>query len=172
MMPPFQTLIDRLHGAENSDGLREAMTGFSTAFGFANFSYIGFPRPAPLLPPYVSNYPAAWVQHYVEQNYLEIDPIVMRVKEDPTLFLWDCRDPALQGSCAQRQFLREAVEFGIERGLAVPIHDTRCGHALLSLAAKRPLDDVHATLAQYRDVIHLGALYFHVHAEEKLTMSG
>jgi len=164
----FQTFIDRLHRAEQSDGLRDAMAGFGRVFGFSSFGYIGFPRPAPQLPPYLTNYPAAWVQHYLKENYLEIDPVVALAKHRATPFLWDCRDPRLQDSSAQSRFMVEAIAVGIERGLAIPIRDTRCGHAILVLASDRTLEQVHATVARYGDVIGLAALHFHVHAQEKL----
>ena len=171
MIPAFQTLIEHVHDAGDRDSLSDAMTAFGGAFGFTKFTYLEFPPSGTDLPAYVTTYTMAWVQQYIERSYLELDPVVERARSAVMPFIRDCRDADAQETPARRQFAAEASEFGIERGLTVPIPITRRGNAALTVVSDQTVTQLRRTVSQYRNILHLAAIYFHLNAEEKLGTS-
>src|SRR5260221_1198784 len=157
LAPVFQTFIDRLERARDEDALRNAMSVVTGAVGFAGFAYVGSQNPASELPPYVTTYPLAWVQHYVTQRYDKIDPVLARVRNTLMPFLWD--DQA-GGGCTSRdqpQLFDEARQFGITCGFSVPIHDSRGGVTSLTFASERKPELLERTVHAHRHILHLAA---------------
>lgn len=65
-------------------------------------------------------YPQVWVDRYVEQDYLRMDPVIIGCFQRFDPVDWKQLD---WSSKASRAFLREAINFGIgNQGFTVPIH--------------------------------------------------
>ena len=92
------------------------MSGISEAFGFTKFAYLGFPRPGPHAPVYVTTYPAEWTHHYLNRRYQDIDPVVAKTRTSLLPFLWDGDTIDPHPSEEHRLFFGEAKEFGINCG--------------------------------------------------------
>jgi DNA-binding CsgD family transcriptional regulator len=73
----------------------------------------------PEAPTVIITYPEAWSQHYFENGYLAIDPIVLLTPVARRAYWWnDLRGLTPQ----QKNIFHEAGEFGLRNGLCVPIH--------------------------------------------------
>jgi len=168
MMPAFQTFIDRLTTAPNGDALGRAMQAFCGDLGFCKFTYLGFRRPGPQLPVYVTTYPTEWVYHYVGRRYQEIDPVVIKARQNMLPFAWDEHAAGLHASREQHRFFGEAAEFGIRAGLTVPIHDSQAGLATVTFVSDEKPTRIPRQLQHHRNALHLAAIYFHAHARQKL----
>jgi LuxR family transcriptional regulator, activator of conjugal transfer of Ti plasmids len=168
MMPGFQTFIDRLQHAAEKQALADAMSGLTDALGITKFAYLGFPRPSPHQPVLISTYPPEWTSYYFRRRYQDIDPVVTRTRSGLLPFLWDSLSPGADASGEQRRFFGEATEFGINCGLTVPIHDGRGGIAAITFASDGKLSELQETIDAQRHYLHLAAIYFHVHARQKL----
>ena len=166
LAPIFQTFMDRLREAGDCEALKDALSGVVDAFGLSGFAYVSALEVTPDPAPYLTTYPGRWVTRYLHEHYHEIDPVVLRARHCPTPFHWDCRAPPPAASDDERRFLGDAEEFGIECGLAFPIHDGRRHPALLSFAYRRKQGPLSANIEKH---LHLAALYFHVHARAKLA---
>lgn len=164
----FQSFIDRLHGASGSTALSSAMSGLAEAFGFTKFAYLGFPRPSPHAPVYVTTYPGEWTHYYLNRRYQDIDPVVAKTRSSLLPFLWDGESIEPHPSAEQRHFFGEAKEFGINCGFAVPIHDSEGGVAVVSFASDQKPGVLQRNIEEHHHVLHLASLYFHVHARQKL----
>lgn len=88
----------------------------------------------------LSGYPDGWRQHYLEQKYTYVDPTVnyARAHVVPSLWddLWQQLSPEM-GLRAKRIFA-EAREFGLAKGLSVPLHGLGCAFGMMSFAAVNP----------------------------------
>ena len=168
MMPAFQTFIDRLSEAPNGDALGKAMQTFADELGFSKFTYLGFRRPGPQLPVYVTTYPMEWVYHYAGRRYQEIDPVVLQARQSMLPFIWNDRSAGAQASREQRYFFGEAAEFGIRSGLTVPIHDSQAGLATVTFVSGERPSRLQQQARQHQNALHLAAIYFHAHARRKL----
>jgi LuxR family transcriptional regulator, activator of conjugal transfer of Ti plasmids len=168
LAPAFQAFINRLEHASDEDDLRIAMSVITGAFGFTGFAYVGCTDPFGGTPRYVTSYPGAWVQHYVDRRYDQIDPVLAHARNSVMPFLWG---DLTGGPCTSRdhpQLFDEARQFGIICGFSVPIHDSRGGVTSLTFAADRKPELLARTVDVHHHILHLAALYFDLHAERKL----
>jgi LuxR family transcriptional regulator, activator of conjugal transfer of Ti plasmids len=164
----FQTFVDRLEHARDDDTLCNAMSVITGAFGLTGFAYVDARQPASDLPPYVTTYPADWVQRYVSRRYDKIDPVLARTCSTVMPFLWNDRTAGSRASREQLEFFDEARQFGITCGFSVPIHDCRGGVTSLTFASDRPAEVLEQTAYAHRHTLHLAAMYFDIHARQKL----
>jgi LuxR family transcriptional regulator, activator of conjugal transfer of Ti plasmids len=166
MSTVFQTLINHLHEATSTDALREAMSGFADSYGLGQFTY-GFTGQGLRKPVYITTYPGEWTQHYLDSRYYEIDPVVAQAR-GLLPFEWNSLNPLPQASAPQRRLFREATDFGINCGFTVPIHDSYGRVGAVTFTSDRKPELLRRDLDAYRNVLHLAAMYFHVHARQKL----
>jgi LuxR family transcriptional regulator, activator of conjugal transfer of Ti plasmids len=166
MSTVFQTLINQLREATGTDALRQAMSNFADSYGLGKFTY-GFSGQGLRQPVFISTYPGEWAQHYLSQRYYEIDPVVAQAR-GLLPFEWNSLSPAPPVSSRQRRLFREATDFGLNCGFTVPIHDSYGRVGAVSFASDRTIDVLRRDLDSYRNILHLAAMYFHVHARQKL----
>jgi LuxR family transcriptional regulator, activator of conjugal transfer of Ti plasmids len=172
MSAPFQTFIDRLHSAADFGGLGGAVAALGQAFGMTQFAYVAYRNREPDLPPPITTYPEAWIGRYMDCGYGTIDPVLSRARDTPSPFFWEGRNPDRPASAAQRQLFDEAIEFGIACGYTVPIHAGAEVAAMLTFTSEEKPRVMRTTLAMDGTILHLAALYFHVHAIGKRCSAG
>jgi DNA-binding CsgD family transcriptional regulator len=101
--------------------------GFQKAIESLGFRYFACcAHVDPLHPPpqalMITNYPAAWVQHFSSEKLYEIDPVLHRAERDPMPFFWESAFEAESITAAQRKILVDARGVGIAAGFTIPIH--------------------------------------------------
>lgn len=90
-------------------------------------------------PIYLSNYPDDWLDRYDIQRYELIDPVLHRAAKTILPFRWNELLRAGAINAQQRRFLGEAADFGLSRGIAIPLHGPRNGLTALSLYADKAM---------------------------------
>ncbi len=70
-----------------------------------------------------------------------------------------------------KRFFGEAAEFGIEKGVTIPIRARFDRFALFTFAADKGGPDVIEKVAEAQEILQLMAMYFHSHAEATLKPS-
>ena len=149
---------ERLERCETLDQLTKCLLEVLREFGYTQFSYIPLDPPKGgklrevqltngpadrVVPQFVTTFPEAWVEHYLGNDYSNIDPTFHHATETLHPFHWD-EIAGDQGFSAQlRQFFDEAAEFGVRSGVTIPLHGPRNGMATLNLARSddAPLDE-------------------------------
>lgn len=111
----------------------------------------------------ISDYPAAWIDHYLQQEFSIIDPVVRTAKELGHPFVWSVDVMPTRVSKAQTSFMGQAADFGIRSGLSIPIPSGFRHTAMLTLASPKETSDS-------RDFSELGitrdaAIYLHAFAK-------
>lgn len=77
-------------------------------------------------------YPTSWIQHYLEQDYLRIDPVIIGCFQRFHPADWKSLD---WSSKAAQSFMAEAIEAGIgNQGHSIPIRGPRGQFALFSIS--------------------------------------
>lgn len=112
-------------------GLVSALRGITSELGFEHCSYV-LRQPLPVVQPAVlwgSTYPQAWLDRYMERNYLEHDPLVQRALASDVPVVWS--DRSLD---RLPEFWEEARSFGINHGWAVSSHGRDRAVGLLTVA--------------------------------------
>lgn len=115
LMHQLEAIHDDCRGIDDTQTLFNHIVAFAGRIGFDYCCY-GFRSPRSATQSNVrifDNYPAGWMQHYCERNFIEVDPTVAIGSRDDRLIIW--RDPRLPRADA---FWGEASEFGLNHGMA------------------------------------------------------
>ncbi len=125
-------------------------------FGFDSFLLTGVPDPGRRIDGYImlSGWDKSWLERYVSQDYVQIDPIARRLQSAADPFTWSETIEGLSLDAAARQVMDEAAAIGMRDGLCVPLYDLDGRRSVLSMAAQSidlsPAD---------KGVLHLVAMY-------------
>ena len=157
-------LMEELNKAREYVQIQHTVISFCRDFGFDHFIY-GARIPTSLVTPsyiVLSGYPPEWRNHYIEQDYIRIDPTVSHCFNYTTPIYWenifntDCRE-----NDSVNTLFSEAHESGLRNGISFPIHCIHGETAMFSISTidapnkSRPL--IQHTLA----IGHLFASYVH-----------
>lgn len=163
--------VNELSGVEDQDTLKLIFDRTVDDLGFKCFAYhmvkvIGVGTHLPLA---VTTYPGQWVDRYIEQDYVRLDPIIQAGFERTVPFSWDEVIIPDELISTQKKFFGEADDFKLRNGLSVPINGVGGEYALMSLVANGTPDEAHQTIQEHRHTIHLLTMYYHNHASSMLV---
>jgi DNA-binding CsgD family transcriptional regulator len=134
--------LERLQGHASVTDLMKAVDLQARAAGFEHWMYaLDLPAPGEHRRQYIlSGYPGAWVTHYFEKGYLQIDPVIAHCRTHATPYVWPTSGESreLVDDTARGMF-DEVGDFGLRSGLSIPIHGLGCAWGLVSLATSRAL---------------------------------
>ncbi len=66
-------------------------------------------------------FPTDWLEHYLEQSYAEIDPMIQQSRREARPFHWFEVDKRLNLNPRQKAFLEDLRQAGMTDGLAIPV---------------------------------------------------
>lgn len=117
-----------------------------------------------------TTYPDEWVKRYIDKDYVHLDPVVEEGSSSKVPFEWSkVAEPGLLDR-RQREFFKEAADFGIANGITVPIHGHR-SFAMMSMVADGSPKESSRNIDEHRHLVQLLTLYFHNHAGGMLLES-
>lgn len=118
--------IERVRRCDNSEEVFRELLRVVEPYGLTNLIAGTMPSPHATRAStrqhlWAERHPAGWMERYLQERYVFIDPVIRRIHGELSPFLW--RDAPLQASIEtrQRRIMNEAREFGLNDGLAVPI---------------------------------------------------
>lgn len=158
------SFVDELRKHEDIEDLKRVLAETTDKLGIGFFAYQvvrvgGMPGRLPYL---ITTYPQAWVDRY-SQLYLQDDPLTEDLPDRRLPFLWsDVFNPD-HLTTKQKAMVAEAREYGLVNGLTVPVHGKNGEFATVSFVPGSA-GDATSTIAYYRHLLHLMALYYHDHA--------
>ncbi|WP_324753053.1 LuxR family transcriptional regulator [Roseovarius sp. Pro17] len=121
-------LLERLETATDIAALQRAIEVCRDSFGVDHMGYHWISAASDNYG--VGTYAAAWIKHYIAQDYLRVDPVIQGCYQRFHPVDWKQLD---WSGKAARQFLREAIEFGVgSQGYSVPIRGPNGQFALFS----------------------------------------
>ncbi|MFQ5348608.1 MAG: LuxR family transcriptional regulator [Rhodothalassiaceae bacterium] len=131
--------------------------------GIANFGYVRMNPPMVEDRSYVfSSYDPDWLSHYVEQDYVFCDPLVLEARKTLTPIIWSEVNPLPVRTARQAQFMKEAAANGFRRGIAIPIRGFRGEFAMMSMILEEPSGHAFTAFCdEYKYLLLLASLYFH-----------
>jgi len=117
------SLLDEITSAKSLKDVQEAATKCLESIGFDRFTHIGFnPLSADPRAAEMSTFPIEWVQHYVDNKYVYIDPTVLMGRCSSLPFTSNDVNALKALSPLQKKVNFEAEDFGIRNYISVPIH--------------------------------------------------
>lgn len=164
-MAVFQSFLSALGACEYTADASQAFSDACGEMGFDAFAYLGFPSATMDCSPsrVVTTYPISWRQHYFDQGYDRLDPVVRMAQVADLPFSWGVggADVPIVGA-REHQMFQEAADVGIRFGLTVPIRDRVGRLCTVSVCSAR--ENWYAELGpEGFNTLHLMAIYFHAH---------
>lgn len=143
-------LIEGLAVAGDENSARAILAKLTYEAGFSVYSYLTVQGDRASA---ISNYPAQWQRQYVENCYMDLDPVIIEARARMEAFSWS-RETSRRMAKASRHLMGEAAFFGIRSGITVPVSIGYGRLALLSMASpdadrgsQHPLNPVLAAAA-------------------------
>ena len=156
--------IDALSSVDSVEEIHDICSKFCHFSEFEHFIY-GARMPTSLTQPsfiYVSGYPEKWREHYLENNYLCIDPVVAHCARSSLPLNWSEVAPLEKKDKVVRAFMAEVRAHDLKSGISFPVH-TACGEsAMFSLASS----DDHKQARARIDAMSPNAVLFTAHLHE------
>jgi LuxR family quorum sensing-dependent transcriptional regulator len=155
--------IELLERAKTPSEVVIALTRAAGQFGLNRFLTAGIPAPHKNLAPYVlmNNWPAGWLERYIEREYPDIDPVMKKVRSSIMPFSWEEAPYDSAKDSLAHGVMMEAREFGLKAGFSVPIYTISGDQAGMTFGGEL-FDDS----ASARRALHLVAIYGHYKARE------
>ena len=130
---------------------------FAEALGFASVACFKVPDPGEPLEQCMQmcTRPQAWIDRYIEQGYVRVDPLVLEVFRSTGTYRWTeimsrpAADPVVD------QIRSERAEFGLHDGLNVPIYESKGYAGLVSLAGEGEIT------AQVKSTLTVASVFVH-----------
>lgn len=161
--------ITALQTATTVEEARDLFSKTLHCLDVSHYAYLGLrfrgsgPRGRPF---YITTYPQAWVEHYDDHNYLQVDPVMLDAPSRSTPMHWGTREHRKTVNARQRTFLNEAAEMGLCQGAAIPIHAAGGEFGLVSVAVDATPRQFSTLMRNHQHQIHLLSLYYHAHVAE------
>lgn len=126
--------LEALDGADTAGALLDRASGVLQSFGFSAFILTRLPRPPASREPdvLINGWPQGWTDRYAEAGHYLSDPVARHCLASNSAFDWTELPQEMMFPRARR-VAEEATEFGLMKGLCVPLH-TALGVGGLSLA--------------------------------------
>src|SRR5215472_4532589 len=161
--PPV--LFPLLDAVEAGAPLEPVLTAIVTRLGFDSFLFGMSVCPQLNHESQIYAYttlPAEWVARYDQMDYIEVDPRVLKTRDNPLPVVWDMASERGRDGRTDA-FLDDAAEHGVASGLAFEFNDTHYVRGMLGLNSTNPVMNDAKSAAISRDLgdIMLLGTYFH-----------
>ncbi|MCW9013933.1 MAG: LuxR family transcriptional regulator [Gammaproteobacteria bacterium] len=158
-----QELIELCKTAETVDEIHNICSMASNQFGFEQFMYgsrvpTSFVRPQLII---ISGYRKDWWDHYTEQEYMKVDPIVNYCANSTIPMQWHELNHPVEDKKRVQQLANESSDFGLNSGFSFPVHSPRGEAAMLSFSSSEK--PINAAPRMQDAGPHLMMLAYHIH---------
>ena len=133
MRTHFDMLEDLLTCTSEAQ-LRLLLNKHVKQLGFDHWVYVANPNGRHTLPYFLSEYPPAWIERYLEKGYASIDPVVAHCRRHAAPLLWTPYGVAGERKNSSKRFFHDAADHGLPVGISSPVHGLGCEWGLLSVA--------------------------------------
>lgn len=177
MHQALDDFVEKLASLGSIEQFESALADFLSGYGFSRFAYLGG-RLRPLINPAASyfvappicafRYEEEWAARYEQQVYLHDDPVVAFCMHNSTPLVWSEHTRTEGAPDRQVQVMKEAYDFRLTQGLAVPIHGYQGEFGILSVSCQESEREFRKLIDAHTHIIHLAALHFHSALQAKL----
>lgn len=154
--------LESLSGRSSQEDRTRCLRTQMQAMGVSSYAYLRLLPSDRQVPSFVAtNYPRAWVRRYRRNGYAERDPILAAGRRRRRFFRWDIDRIPEDTPERQLRILRQGAEFGLCRGLAVPVHGFGGEFDCLIVPVQGSPSDLREFSRQEGFALQITALYFH-----------
>ena len=156
-MTKLETFLDALEGSQTPDDIQSLVVALRESYGVSNAVYHAVNLDGA---PYAAlTYSQQWLDHYQEQRYVRVDPVVRGALQSFHPQDWKRLDWSNRGS---REFFGEAIGAGIgNQGLSVPIRGPNGQFALFTVNDTANDEEWNRFIKEYQRDMMLISHYIH-----------
>ncbi|WP_210482829.1 LuxR family transcriptional regulator [Microvirga antarctica] len=131
-------MIDRFGETDDPTVIMTRFSAYLSQFGFSSFLISNLPPQLQRIDPHIliDGWPPEWYERYNAKHYYGVDPVALRCFQTIAPFAWDELPPEMVKSRAARLVMDEAAEFGLAKGLSVPLHGLFEFQAIVTMAGR------------------------------------
>jgi DNA-binding CsgD family transcriptional regulator len=156
MRSSFDMMEDLLTCA-TPEGMHRIGSDCVQQIGFDAWVYAAMPSGGSEVPYLAGSLPPTWYAPYFRGGQAANDPVLAHCRQHAAPLLWNADHADDAERCPV--FFREAADFGLRRGITVPIHGLGCQWGLLAVASTTAASI--AVDARQRGEVHTLAAYLH-----------
>lgn len=119
----------------------------------------------------INNQRSNWIKHYVDQNYSKRDPVLVDAYRGRSPIIWnECykRDTLTDD---EKQVMGDAYDFGLERGISIPVHGPGGEFGMLALDSDIKQIEFEKLIDDKKHDLELLAYHAHAAAQAYLTLA-
>lgn len=162
METSFPEFLNQLLRSKDLESLRELTAAQIGNYGFKKFSYLGLnPPDSPNRSVVESTYPEDWINEYRANQFIFLDPTLNRAKTSLLPFKWDGSKMIKKVNSAQKNFFHLGGDFGIKRGVVIPVHAPGGEFAAMAFATDEGLDELQPVWEHKKHELHMIGIYYH-----------
>lgn len=140
--PRLREALSRLNTASSTEVLRDGLADAAQQTGFPHVALVqhgGLPRLVEHSM-VITNYPAEFVQFYIDNHYFVIDPVYEVSQQFDRPFSWDEITNFVELADHEHALFEEARRYGIVHGITVPLHIPSESYASCTFARPEPIE--------------------------------
>jgi len=155
--------IELINQAQTAEGAFDAFCGILTRAGYDRVTYsLVTDHPSLDLPQhmgFVCSYPEDWIKHYVENNYMPLDPVVDVALQTRRPFFWQdlIEDPDIPKE--KLSVLKQGEDAGVAAGIGFSL--TGVGGEIVGVGIAKDKPDQGRKDYEFMASAHLLSTYFH-----------
>ncbi len=165
-MNAAQSAFDRIEAIERASTPSAVLLEIQRAaaeFGLSCFMTAGIPAPSKPFEPYIllHNWPGDWYRRYMDQKYLDFDPVIRKLRSTINPFLWSEAPYDRHKDTVAYKLMCEATDFRLKVGFTVPIYTYSGDQAGMTFGG-----EYFDATADAKRALHLIAIYGHAKTRE------
>jgi DNA-binding CsgD family transcriptional regulator len=152
--------------AKSLSELNKILAAHLKCFGFRAYAFTYYSAPIKFVRKlryhYVSDALKPWHLYYLEQGYAEVDRTLDESYRQTLPIFWDVNEQlAVAKNNREKRIRLESIEFGIDKGLSLPIHGPQQDFATLTLHQFRGENCLNNYITQQYEWLNIVYLFFH-----------
>jgi LuxR family transcriptional activator of conjugal transfer of Ti plasmids len=164
----YSEFLEGLQTAITEDDFRRVAERAAHAWGFRWFAYFGRQAHGSHL---ISSYPKRWTDHYFQEGYDQIDPVLQKPRIVAPMALWDGRDGRSAKSPRERRMFDDALSFRIRTGLTIQIPAGQSQFAAFTLAVDDRSLGLDHFIESSQDLLHMMGINYHAHVRARIDLA-
>lgn len=157
---------DQLANADTEHQVESCLKQYLSHYGFSSFAftyYTGHIKSGSKLRYYsVSESLRSWHLYYIDQSYSDVDRTLEENYLKTLPLFWDVQEQLKQAKNKREKRIRlESIEYGIDKGLSIPIHGPNYDFVSLTLHQRKNEDCLKHYLSQQYEWLAATHLFYH-----------
>lgn len=176
MRADLGTILSDLETLNTEQAFKRKLGSTFSDLGFNAFTYVGFKgdcsertrhQPSDFI--FLSNVRSAWIDHYLEHELGEDDPLIKECVTSRLPFRWNESFKSNSRTPRESRIFTDGLDFGVRHGMIVPVHGPSGELGVMSLYSDMNEKAFAGTADEHQYDVHVLSMYFHDAVQRALS---